>query len=182
MPADPAPELLAGVLDLFRRRKDNDCSKEGQMASRSEKLRRRQHRKEKKRQRTHQSASEFGLPRRDTVIVNPPGAAKMSEVLWALVEPDLDTSADEEDMRRLLSLGVIAWNVALLKGAERTKELDSLAQKFPGEQRQAFYQVIDPLIRRKEEQFPHIQRPIVDFDLTWQASGRPFLSVISGLE
>ena len=81
------------------------------MASRSEKLRRRQHRKEKKRQRAQERGSEFAQTG-DILVVDPPGAAKMSEALWALVEPEWSSCPDEEAMRQLLTIGIAAWNFA----------------------------------------------------------------------
>jgi hypothetical protein len=105
----------------------------------------------------------------------------MSEVLLALVKPEWDMCADEEAMRKLLTVGVAAWNAALMEGAERTTFLESIARTFPIELRQDLKQVVEPLIRRKEEQFPHIQRPIVSFELTLLASGQPYLLVVSGL-
>lgn len=150
------------------------------MASRTEKLRRRQHRKEKKRQRARQPGSYVAKPQ-DLLVFDPPGAIKMSEVLLALVEPEWEECADEEAIEKLLNLGVAAWNVALMKGSERASLLDSLAQTFPVEVRQDFIQVIEPLIRRKEELFPRLQRPILSFQLTRRPSGEPYLQVISGL-
>ncbi len=120
---------------------------------------------------------------RDLIIVDPPGQAKMSDALHALVAPECSQCADEAAMRKLLTLGIAAWNAALMKGAARTAMLDSLSQTFPIELRESFRQVIEPLIRRKEELFPHIQRPILSYELTWPSgpSGEPYLTVISGL-
>jgi hypothetical protein len=148
------------------------------MASRTEKLRRRQHRKDKKRG-ARGPGSE--LARSGNVLtVNPPGAAKMSEALHDLVEPEWNRCQDEVAMRKLLTLGVAAWNAALIEGAERTAFLEHLAESLPIELRQDFKHVLEPLIRRKKELFPHIQRPILSFELTWP-SGKPYLMVISGL-
>ena len=150
------------------------------MASRTEKLRRRQHRKEKKRRRAQGHGSEMAPPE-GMLVVDPPGGAKMSEALWALVMPEWDLCKDEDAMQKLLTVGVAAWNAALMKGAERTKFLESLARTVPIGLRQEFMQVVEPFIRRKEELFPHILRPIVSFELTWLPSGDPYLSVVSGL-
>src|SRR5262249_52787463 len=136
--------------------------KEGRMTSRSDKLRRRQHRKDKKRRRARQSGPEFG----DMVVFEPLGMAKMSEALWALVEPAWDEVPDEDGLNKLLTLGVAAWNAALVQGTERTALLESLAATFPAELRPDFLSIIEPFIRRKEELFPHIQRPILGFELT----------------
>jgi hypothetical protein len=150
------------------------------MASRTEKLRRRQHRKEKKRQRARKLGSEFAPPG-GLVLVNPAGAFKMSEALIALVEPEWDTCADEEDMRKLLTLGMIAWNAALVEVAERTIFLHEIAQELPAELRPDFHHVVEPLIRRKEQLFPHVRRPMLSFDLTWEPPGDPYINVMSGL-
>jgi hypothetical protein len=104
----------------------------------------------------------------------------MSEALWALVEPEWSGCPDEEAMRKLLAIGIAAWNAALMKGAERRAFLARLAEAFPAELRQDFTQIVEPFIRRKEELFPHIHRPIFSFELTWQ-SGNPYLFVVSGL-
>ena len=149
------------------------------MVSRAQKLRRRQHRKEKKRQRAQERGSEFAQTG-DILVVDPPGAAKMSEALSALVEPEWNCCQDEEAMRQLLTIGIAAWNAALMKGAERRAFLSGLAGAFPAELRQDFTQIVEPFIRRKEELFPHIHRPILSFELTWQ-SGNPCLYVVSGL-
>ena len=149
------------------------------MASRAEKLRRRQHRKDKKHRPAQSLGSEIA-PFRNIVVVDPPGAAKMSEALSALVEPEWHLCPDEEAMRKLLTVGMAAWNAALVTGTERSALLESLAQEFPAESRQEFLQVIEPFIHRKEKLFPDIQRPILSFELTW-ASGKPYLTVLSGL-
>src|SRR5579871_5715906 len=147
------------------------------MSSRSYKRRQRQHRKDKKRRRARHPGPGLG----NFVVVEPPGMAKMSDALWALVEPDYDGSSDDDRLRKLLTLGSAAWNAALVQGAERTALLEHLAETLPEESRPEFLAVIEPFIRRKEKLFPHIQRPILSFDLTWLPSGEPYLSVVSGL-
>lgn len=150
------------------------------MTSRAEKLRRRQHRKDKKRQKEPCPVSWLARPKA-TVVVNPPGQVKMSEVLMALVEPEWHTCKDEDAMNKLLTLGIIAWNAANLKGAKRTAFLEEMSQSFPIDLRRDFMYVVEPFIRRKEQLFPHILRPMLSFDLTWRPSGEPYLQVVSGL-
>jgi len=67
-----------------------------------------------------------------------------------------------------------------MHGAKRTAFLEKMAQTLPADLRPDFREVVEPFIRRKEELFPFIQRPILGFDLTWWPDG-PFVSVISGL-
>jgi hypothetical protein len=150
------------------------------MASRAEKLRRRQHRKEKKRRRAQERETEFA-PADDFLVVEPPGAVRMSEVLLELVEPEWSGYQDEAAMRGLLTIAMAAWNAALMNGAERMDFLAGLADAFPSGLRREFAQTVELFIRRKEELFPDIDRPILGFELTWR-SGNPCLFVMSGLE
>jgi hypothetical protein len=150
------------------------------MAKRAEKLRRRQRRKEKKLKHQHGSPS-YAAPMEATVVINPPGKVKMSEVLMEFIRPEWNTCANEEDMRKLLTLGMAAWNAALLPAAKRTASLDELAATLPNELRADFRLVIEPLIRRKEQLFPQIRRPMLSYELTWLPSGDPYLTVMSGL-
>ncbi len=151
------------------------------MATRREKLRRRQHRKDKKRRPVQGPEQGPELARSGGVLViDPPGEIKMSEVLHELVQPEWNDCPNEEAMWKLLNLGTIAWNAALVQGAERTAFLGDIAETLPDELRQDFKHFVELFIRRKEKLFPHIQRPILSFELTWP-SGRPYLSVVSGL-
>lgn len=150
------------------------------MATRADKLRRRQHRKEKKRKHQDRSPS-YVPPVEGRVVFNPPGEVKMSEVLMELIQPEWNDCANEESMQKLLTLGIAAWNAALVPLAERTAFLDEIASAFPRELRSDFRLVIEPLIRRKEQLFPHIRRPIISYDLTWLNSGDPHLTVMSRL-
>jgi hypothetical protein len=92
-------------------------------------------RKDKKRRRLPGTAPEFAGSG-NFVVVNRPGAVKMSEALMTLVEPEWHRCPNEEAMQKLLTMGVAAWNAALMQGAKRTTLLDELAQTFPADLRQ----------------------------------------------
>jgi hypothetical protein len=150
------------------------------MASRSEKLRRRQRRKEKKRKLGWALAEprELGAP----IVYNPRGEVKMSEVLLDFVEPERAHVADEGDLEKLLTLGVTAWNASLLEDVKRTALLDSFAKTLPRQIRQDLRLLVEPLILRKLKQFPHIRRSIMSFKLTRIPTGEPYVYVMSGLD
>lgn len=150
------------------------------MASRTEKLRRRQHRKDKKRQRASGNGSVSVGPG-DLLVGNPTRQFKMSDALMAIIQPEWNGCEGEEAMRKLLMLGVVGWNAALMTGAERTAFLEKLGQTLPNEMREDFKQMVDLLIRRKEERFRNVHRPILSFELTCRPSGDPYLTVMSGL-
>jgi hypothetical protein len=117
------------------------------------------------------------------LVFDPPGVIKMSEVLLDLVQPEWeDCGGDEGELRKLLTAACAAWNVALLKEAERTAFLERLVLKVPIEFRQDLKQVIEEFIIRKDQMFPHIRRPILSFELTGLPSGKAHLNVLSGLD
>ena len=152
------------------------------MASRSEKLRRRKNRKEKKQRRgwgpvAAPDYEQIGAP----LVVNAPGAAKMSAALLELVEPEWDPYADEAKLNDLLTLGIVAWNAALEDGAERRAFLEEMAEALPVEFRQDFKHAVEPYIRRKEALFPHEHRQIISFELTQSSPGKASVSVLSAV-
>jgi hypothetical protein len=150
---------------------------EGQMASRAEKLRRRQNRKDKNRRQAQGPTWHVASPHR--IVVNPPGREKMSEALVALVQPEWDSCQSEEAMKKLLTIGIVAWNAALRTGEERTALLEETAASLPAEVR-GDREIVEVYIRRKEELFPKNKRPMFDFELSWR-SGNPHNQVLSGL-
>src|SRR6516162_3546673 len=54
----------------------------------------------------------------------------MSEVLLEFISPYRDKAADDAALERLIGLGIMAWNVALLPEAEREKTIDEFAERL----------------------------------------------------
>jgi hypothetical protein len=155
------------------------------MASRAEKIRRRQQRKDKKRRRPQGTVGEEhvawgagSLPASQPLPVPSATGFKMSEALFAVLGPALDTWRDEEDLRKLLLLGIAAWNIALEKGAERTARMEELMQSMPPETRDDFRMVLQPFIARRDLLFPHVDRFILDYTLEWHGPNKPYVQVI----
>ena len=138
-------------------------------------------RKAKKDQRRRKRKRLEGLKRRSPralvgdspVAVELPGTEKMSDALARFVEPYLGFTDSEESYRRLLSLGVVAWNAALLSGDERRQMIDDTLGHVRGSEAEkgGVRQFIDDLVRRKQAEFAADRRPIVDFELTDTGTG-----------
>jgi hypothetical protein len=139
----------------------------------------------RKRQRGHPKSGlpESGLPKTGTlfgkdVVFVPSGDVKMSEVLWEFLEPYADHWENEDQLRKLLNVGIIAWNSALFSGKERAEVIDDMLRRVPPGARQDMRDLIMPLIQRKDAHFSGNRRMIVDYQLTMQPSG-PYLVVAS---
>jgi len=144
------------------------------MASKKKKEKRRQRQREKqKASRAHKGS--FG----DFLVVDSlPGEAKMSEVLLEFIEPYGNTCGSEEEFKKLIGLGAVAWNAAFYSGGEREQFLQEMMATIPPEARQAMRALVDEMIRRKETYFAGNTRVIVDYQVTMTPNG-PHLSVMS---
>jgi hypothetical protein len=115
------------------------------------------------------------IPPGSRVVYEPTGREKMSETLEDFIEPYLEVADNEDTFRKLLNLGVLAWNAALLPEDQRRTAIDeTLREGLPGsskEHRAQAKALIEMLIRRKEERFAANQRAIISFELTDTGDG-----------
>jgi hypothetical protein len=114
------------------------------------------------------------------IVVSPPGERKMSEVLLEFLEPYSKHWATEEQFKKLVTVGLVAWNAALMSGRARDDFIEKMAKAVPPELRPEMREIVDEMVRRKEAHFANIRRTIVSFDVTMTPSG-PHLSVLSTL-
>jgi len=119
------------------------------------------------------------------IIVNPQSQEKMSDVLGDFVAPYERSAETKEDYERLLTLGITAWNAALLPAAERSRMLDEVLGKglpgLPKNLQRDVRALINELVERKLTHFAANRRAIVDFTLVETHDGY-HLSVASTLE
>ena len=124
------------------------------------------------------------VPPGSKVVYEPAGGEKMSEVLEDFVEPYRELADTDDSFRKLLTLGMLAWNAALLPEDQRWAMIDEmLAAGFSRCSKAdlaAGREVVEVLVRRKEEQFAENQRAIISFQLTDTGDGY-HLSVASTL-
>src|SRR3954471_12797318 len=73
------------------------------------------------------------IPPGSKVVYEPAGREKMSEVLEEFIEPYSDLADTDEAFEKLLNLGVLAWNAALLPEDERQAIIDKTVETgLPG--------------------------------------------------
>jgi hypothetical protein len=120
------------------------------------------------------------LPGGGMMVISPPGEANMSEVLLEFLEPYSEHWSTEEGFRKVLTVGLVAWNAALLSGSKREQFLQDMVQAVPAEVRGDMRSIVEEMIRRKETHFADNKRTIIDYQLTMTPSG-PHVAVISTL-
>lgn len=108
---------------------------------------------------------------------------KMSEVLMEFIGPLAEVDKSDENRRKSLAIGVIAWNLALAPETKRKKLLEETLVdlfKLNKSSKEEMQTVFKFLIDRKERYFAHINRFIVEYNVTGSGDSL-HLSVISTL-
>jgi hypothetical protein len=105
----------------------------------------------------------------------------MSEVLIAFLEPYSEHWTNEEQLRKLLSVALIAWNAAVASGKKGEELIQSTLQAAPPEVRGDLKAIIEELMQRKLAHFADNKRLIISYELTMAPSG-PRISVLSTLD
>lgn len=107
---------------------------------------------------------------------------KMSEVLLAFVEPYREYATTRDAFERLVTLGVVAWNVALAAPKDRHSLLDetskSIYESAGKENAEVYRALVNDLIKRKERYFANNKRLIATYQLT-ERKGKFHLAVAS---
>lgn len=104
------------------------------------------------------------------INVGPIGLPKMSETIRTFAAPllaRLPRDAGPTEWSVELHLAALIWN-QVVNGLEREEILEEVGEAAPGRETDP---VLDELIARKREQFPHDRRKIIGLD-TYREHGR----------
>jgi hypothetical protein len=117
------------------------------------------------------------------LIMNQGEIVKMSEVLEDFLSPYTDIADDKQGLQVLFSMGMLAWNIALMPAEKRTEMLNqafaTLGQWQDPHNITVGKELVEELIERKAELFANNQRRIVSFELEYVAHGDYHISVAS---
>jgi hypothetical protein len=102
-----------------------------------------------------------------TMALNPTGISKMSEVLEEFVMPYLEAVHNHEHRHKMITIAVIAWNIALLPEELWESDMQPFLSAITDDDiaRQGFQEILLQLISRKLLYFPDDRRSIVDFQV-----------------
>ncbi len=99
------------------------------------------------------------------VFHNPDGP-KMSESLGDLIDPYCRRGITLDQFRKLVTTGVMAWNLSTIEEPLRCAELDRLVGTIEADGAHDFKDIIHALVARKLSCFPNDNRFIVAFDVS----------------
>ena len=112
-----------------------------------------------------------------------PGGIKISEAILRMNEPLRNRYQEPHRIETIIYLSVMAWNLSLFKGEERTELQEKIVEKLPpefgGEDVAMLFDNIEMLIERKEKEFPDIREYIIDHQVSF--SGDSFSLTVSAV-
>jgi hypothetical protein len=106
--------------------------------------------------------------RGDAYLLDPPGEARMSEVIVHFAEPLLSLSDDKEYFQKVVPIAIMAWNASFLPPEGQSEIVEGMIRslEFPESAAQAFRIEIEKLIERRLQKFSHVNRLIVDYEMS----------------
>lgn len=121
-----------------------------------------------------------GIIGNDTIVRRVPhGDEKMSQILLDFLSPYTGFIESEDDWHKIVLLGQLAWNAALLPADSRKECLaDIFAKSVPSDAIPGFEEVLTSMIERKDEHFAENRRFILGHHWS-RRDGRPYLEVLS---
>ncbi|MBI2953212.1 MAG: hypothetical protein HYY30_02785 [Chloroflexi bacterium] len=95
---------------------------------------------------------------------------KMSEILLAFLEPYREYATTRGAFERLVAVGVLAWNAAILPHEQRQALLDEASKSIQAaagkDDAEVYTALVNDLIKRKERYFASNKRRIVSYQVT----------------
>lgn len=117
------------------------------------------------------------------LIVNQGEIVKMSEVLEDFVEPYIDDRLDKHGLEMLFSMGIMAWNIALMPAEKRVEMVNEAFSAIMPASDAADVEfgkdLIEQMVDRKDKFFADNQRMIMNFELQYVSRGEYHISVAS---
>ena len=112
-----------------------------------------------------------------------PSEIKISEAILRMNEPLRNRYQEPHKIQTIIYLSIMAWNLSLFKGEERTELQEKIIEKLPpdfgGEDVAMLFDNVEMLIERKEKEFPDIREYIIDHQVSF--SGTSFSLTVSAV-
>lgn len=103
------------------------------------------------------------------------GGSKISDALAELIQPYSYDDMDIEASRKLVCLGVLAWNGAVAPDTVSREEIRRSLESSGTPQPESIDRIIEEMMQRKMQLFPDDLRLIVDAELREQNDGSFYL-------
>ena len=108
------------------------------------------------------------------IVVEPSGAARMSDVLQDFAEPLLLESVTDAEVKNAIKFSILVWNASLVPSPERENVVETLIKELSNpdlpDRTESVKSYIDMLLEREKDLFPDVDRTIVDCQFSGSGS------------
>ncbi len=106
---------------------------------------------------------------------------KISTLLLDMIKPVIHEAQDEEDLRGIISMGVVAWNCGIIKSTKGEKELNKVLKSFKSQDNIENKKLLDEYIQIKCEKFGQHNDFITNFEISIEDDGQLNFTVLTGV-
>lgn len=106
---------------------------------------------------------------------------KISTVLLEMIKPVLFTARDEEDVKGIVSLGVVAWNCGIIKQTMGEEKLRDALKEFKSRENSEERKLLYEYIKIKCNQYGQYNDIITDFQISFERDGKMNFTVLTGV-
>ena len=111
----------------------------------------------------------------DVIIVE--SELRMSEVIGDFISPYADDVETVGQYEVLVTIAAMAWNSAILPPEARELAVEQMLKSVPTGVEEGVMDLFDELVARKQQYFSHINRIIVNYEVTELDDGEWYLAI-----
>jgi len=105
---------------------------------------------------------------------------KISSLLLEMIYPLFDDARNEEEVRGIVSFGLVAWNCGIIKATSGELELKKAMQGFKSQESIENRNLLEEYINIKCSKYQQYTELIVDYKISFEKDGRLNFSVVTG--
>lgn len=107
------------------------------------------------------------------------GTEKISILVSEMVKEVLDTAVDHEDAKGILTMGIVAWNCAIIKQLHGEEKFQETIKLFKAEENSYERELLNEYIDIKCSKYPQYRDFIIDYKLSLNKDGSMNFVVLS---